>query len=195
MTTSHDRVPPREAAGLLLLFGACSPNQRFDSERGRVPPTILGSSVSSGTEMRALIEVRPYERPGAEGELPHLVVRVTGAVGAEIVEVDLHYRVLHFPGREQLTTEQYATVQNAVDRVLRGDGTGVSREYEAGVRGTVEAAVPIDHLSDLEYPAQEYVITWGVGATASRGEDPLNAALAGSLVWDGSEVYSLNIPD
>lgn len=202
MTRSSRAIHRRRSWHLILLViilvASCGQRHRYDGEAGRTLPVILASSTASQTNLRASLEIRPYDRPGADGELPHLVATFTGSPREAAVRLDLHYQVLHFPGSEPLSRDQYTELRRAVDQVLRGEGIGLSRTFddptgETGDR-TVQAAVAIDRLSDLAHPPYEYVIAWGVAAQINEAGRPLNAAVAGAIIFDGMAVYSVVIP-
>ena len=177
----------------VLLLGACAGGRGRVQEAGREPPVVLGSSVSSGTEVEASVVLNGTNRSGGR-EIPHLRAVVRPADEAPVASLSVHHRVLHFPGTGMLSAEQYAEVQSAVSEVLKGTGTGVTRRFGDGEDREQSVEIPIDRFIDADHDAAEYVVIWAVGST-SAAEQSTGGAVGGSFVWDGEQVYSLIVPD
>lgn len=178
-----------------VLTGCGSEQSRYDEDSGRSLPVELSSSSAEGYFIQPRLEMRPLENNPNDDPVLHLSANVNVNEGFELAELGIHYQALHFDGEDTLSEEEAAEVNRTVNAVMRGEGTGFTRTYSDNPSDTLEVTMPVSALTTIQEDISEYVIVWSVSITERHGDDTLMSSHGGSFIFDGEQVYSLNITD
>ena len=139
---------------LLLAFtAACSTTSptRFDEHLADDLPALL--SVLETPDWRLELQVEMRSATNDRGDIasqPYLVAQLSLSPSAQIASIGLYYRLVPMKDEGPLTTDQIAGLQQQVQQVIDGEGTGITQRYGETNAASRELAIPIGSNIDAE---------------------------------------------
>ena len=159
---------------LLLTFtSACmttSPT-RFDERLTEDLPASLSMLETPDWRLEPRVEMRSAANGSGDTlKQPYLVAQLTTYPSAQISSIGIYYRLVPMKDEGPLTADQITGLQQQVQDVMSGEGTGITQNYDETNSVPGELAIPIgSSVADGSGIDAEDIIIYGIRVTQPDG--------------------------